>query len=390
MQKNMFIPNYRWKGSLNLMSSIQNWCWVQSKYDELDFLKSSYMKKFDNIILFVIDWLGYERIKNYWKWSFLEKYCIEKITSVFPSSTASSVTTFLTGVPPEEHAILWFNMRLKESATIVQVLPWRTKSWKFPLKSFLNPEDVFVQNNFFEKSNCDTFVVTHRDFWISNYNNFYNKTAKVFYYENLKNCFTQTIESVYYNNKKKYIYSYRDKFDTKCHSFWIDDKKVFEHFEYIDNYFEILKKKLIGSNTLLLVTADHGQINIPDENIIYLNIKHPELIKMLNIPLAWENRCHYCFVKNWFKQKFKDYVQKHLSDICDIFSINEIIEKEIYWLWNPNMKFFDRVGDYVLIAKNNYTIYDTTIWDKIDEDIWHHGGTTKQEMFVPLIKIECK
>lgn len=384
-----YLPNYSWKGNVNLMATIRNWCWNKSEYEELDLLKSEDLNEFQNVVLFVVDALWYERINTYGKWSFLEKNCIWKSTSVFPSTTSTAVTSFLTWVPWQEHCILWRNMWLKEISAITQILPRRTKIWKFPLQWVLKPEDVFVKPNFFSETSKDIFVITHKSYGVSDYNNYYNKNSKILYYEELHECFKEVLEAVNYNENKKYIYSYWAMFDDSCHTNWIDSNKVLDHFRDIDHQFKKLAENLKWTNTLILVTADHWQINIPQDKKIILNNDHSSLLDMLFIPLAWDNRCQYCFVKEWKHKEFREYVKKNLSHACEIFDKNEILEKNIYWIWKASKKFLDRIWDFVIIAKENYALYDITGW-KVDEDIWHHWWMTKEEIFVPIVRIDCK
>ena len=54
----------------------------------------------------------------------------------------------------------------------------------------------------------------------------------------------------------------------------------------------------------------------------------------------------------------------------------------------PNKKLFDRVGDYVLIMKENYIIKDSLAGRKVERNKGNHGGLSSQEMFVPLIVID--
>ena len=54
---------------------------------------------------------------------------------------------------------------------------------------------------------------------------------------------------------------------------------------------------------------------------------------------------------------------------------------------NIGAKLFDRVGDYVLVMKDNYVVEDSILGEKRPPHIGHHGGVSSGEMFVPLIVI---
>ncbi|MFC1686309.1 hypothetical protein ACFLZZ_04810 [Nanoarchaeota archaeon] len=51
-------------------------------------------------------------------------------------------------------------------------------------------------------------------------------------------------------------------------------------------------------------------------------------------------------------------------------------------MFKPNKKLWDRVGDYTLIGKKNYSFDEGEVNDGV------HGGVSKEEMFVPLIVIK--
>jgi hypothetical protein len=65
------------------------------------------------------------------------------------------------------------------------------------------------------------------------------------------------------------------------------------------------------------------------------------------------------------------------------FSISPIKEND-----RPEPRLFDRIGDYVLIMKENYIIKDFVLGETEKFHIGNHGGVSKEEMLVPLIVIE--
>lgn len=383
----MTLPNYDWKNTVNLISSIQWYCWVKQTYKELDLLKSEELNKYDNVVLFLVDWLGYNWLQKYAPGSFLSKNIVWDITSVFPSTTSTAVTTFSTWYTASEHAIMWRNMFVKEASSIIQILPWRNKILKNNLWDKLKIEDITVEWNFFEKSDKEIFIVTSELFKEkSNYNNFYNKNSKVLYYNTLNSFFDETCNAVTMNKKKKYIYSYWWDFDWYCHDFWIDSKEAIDHFVDLDYQFQKLYKKLEWTNTLLIVTADHWQINTEESKKLDLLKLFPELDDMLVVPMAWEERFQYCYIKDWYKDKFKNYIKSNLSEYIEIFSRDEVLEMKLFWYWNNN-KFLERIWDFLLIAKDNYTLFYNTLWEKLKEDIWFHWWLNDWEIKVPVICI---
>ncbi|MDD2487705.1 MAG: alkaline phosphatase family protein [Candidatus Gracilibacteria bacterium] len=390
MNKNapeQLFPNYDGSNTVNLISSIQGFCGVEQTYKELDFLKSEELEKYDNVVLFLVDALGYNWLREFGSESFLYKNMLCDMTSVYPSTTATSVTTFVTGKTASEHAVMGWNMFIKKAGCIIQLLPWRNKILGTSLGDKLQLEQISADSNFYEGSNKEIFVVTHDKILNSKFNLHYNKGSKALSYSDLNSCFDSVYNAVTMNKKRKYIYAYWSYFDDYCHDFGIDSKEAINHFEDIDYQFEKLQENLKGTNTLIVVSADHGQINIPDENKIDLTFSHPELVDMLTIPMAGESRYQYCFVKDGLFDRFREYVETKLSDYVTIYSKDEIIESKLYG-YGDNEQFKDRLGDFVLITKSNYAIFNTTLGEEMKKDRGFHGGVTDWETRVPVICIK--
>jgi hypothetical protein len=62
------------------------------------------------------------------------------------------------------------------------------------------------------------------------------------------------------------------------------------------------------------------------------------------------------FLRNGMELEFLDYFQKSMSDYFEIFSYKEILELKLYGIGNEHPRFFDRAGDYTLIAKKDIAI----------------------------------
>ena len=66
-----------------------------------------------------------------------------------------------------------------------------------------------------------------------------------------------------------------------------------------------------------------------------------------------------------------------------------MVKKGFYGLYKPNKKIFDRIGDYVLVMKDNYVLKDWVAGEDDDDFVAHHGGVSSQEMYVPLVVAKC-
>src|SRR3989344_4941128 len=103
MKSKFCLPNYKNGSVVNLMSSIGRAFGWKSEYGELKNLTSKEIKKYKNVVLIIVDGLGYEYLMKQER-SFLKENLRGKMTSVFLPTTTSALTSILTGVAPQQHA----------------------------------------------------------------------------------------------------------------------------------------------------------------------------------------------------------------------------------------------------------------------------------------------
>jgi len=72
----------------------------------------------------------------------------------------------------------------------------------------------------------------------------------------------------------------------------------------------------------------------------------------------------------------------------EILSRQEVIDKGWYGKGIENPRFRDRIGDYILLMRDNYVLKDTVLGSSGIKFQGYHGGMTPDEMRIPLIIIE--
>ncbi|KPJ90749.1 MAG: hypothetical protein AMJ53_12995, partial [Gammaproteobacteria bacterium SG8_11] len=108
-------PNYQDGSIVNLMSTVCAACDATiSPYNPHPDLSIAELKEAKNIIVLLIDGLGYHYIKRYGAGSTIEKFLKTSMTSVFPTTTSSAITTFATALAPMQHAVTGWFMHFKE------------------------------------------------------------------------------------------------------------------------------------------------------------------------------------------------------------------------------------------------------------------------------------
>ena len=244
-----------------------------------------------------------------------------------------------------------------------------------------------MKKNFFDQIKTASVNIKHKHYTDSEYNRLTGRGAKKLSFASLNGFFRQIKKAAHINNNRKFIYAYWDKLDSLCHRKGVKSREVKNHFDELDKKIESLAKSLKNDNTAIIVTADHGQIDTEKGKVIELK-NHPKFVETLAMPLCDEPRAAYCYVRPQKVKQFENYVKTVFKKICEIHKSSELIKNNYFGLFEPNKKLQDRVGDYVLIMKENYIMKDLVFGEEKNIFIGNHGGLSKEEMFVPLIVIK--
>lgn len=381
----MYLPNYEDGSIVNLMSSILQAYGQGSEYGPLRNLDIKSLRKATNIILLVLDGLGYEFTLRHGEGGIFNEYLRDKMTSVFPPTTATGITTFLTGLAPQEHGITGWFMLLKELGLVTRILPFNPRYGGLSLsRSQVDPRLIFDHEPMSARISADTFYVIPRNLYESDYTNATSVGAKKVAYDSLDGCLEEITKIVSSTSAKKFIYAYWAEFDALCHECGTESSETLGHFQKLSYSTALFLEALKKSNSIVLITSDHGLVDTKETDRISLK-KHPQFEETLTVPLCGEPRVAYCYVHPSKANQFREYAKTKLSNYCTLYNSRDLIKKHFFGLYKPNEKLFDRVGDYVLIMKEHYVIKDFTLGEAEHFLKANHGGVSKEEMFVPLI-----
>mgnify|MGYP000501206451 CR=1 FL=1 len=353
----MHPPNYKDGSLINLMSSLGSALGAKMTYKPLKILPPHELKDSTNIVLMVIDGLGYDYIKTDGQGSTFEKHMNGPIHSLFPSVTSAAIPLFLTGLDPQEHQITGWHMFLKEFGSVINSLPYQLKVSHFPLEHIKDISLVFNLKPFFNRIKVQSYVITYEDIVDSALSIATAGKAKRHGYKTLKGYFANIKKILKKNKKKTFIYAYWPKYDSIAHHHGLKSKQLHGHFKQLDKGLESFLKSIKGTHTTVIVTSDHGMIDVPRSRRIDVN-KHPVLAETLAVPLCGDFRYAYCYVKPDKTKQFEQYVRTTLKHCCTLHKSTDLVKKKYFGLFKPSKRFLDRIGDYTLIMKDNYAIYD--------------------------------
>jgi len=376
------LPDHGGGSLVNLMSSIATALGGTSPYPPLTALPPDALAGVRHLVLLVVDGLGLDYLSS--RDGALRRHLRGQITSVFPSTTASAIPTFLTGLAPQQHGLTGWNMYFREIGAIVAPLPFRVRTGRHALREAgVTPATLFGLTPLFDRLPLPCHVVSPRNIVHSDFNVALSGRAQRHGYETLDELFA-LIAGLLRRDAPGYIHAYWPQLDSLAHEHGIGSEPVAAAFAALDAAFDSLLDLVHSSGSRIIVTADHGFIDSPPEQTIDLD-DHPALRDSLLLPLCGEPRMAYAYIRAGRETQFECYIQERLADRIQLFRSEDIVQQG--WLGpgaaHPGLR--DRLGDYVLIPRGHAILRD---WLKGEERYTHvgvHGGLSEAEMIVPLI-----
>src|SRR5487761_2453755 len=172
----MHLPDYHGGSIVNLMRSIERAldaraCAAAAAYPDLGALPAQALAGARNIVLLVIDGLGYDYLTGAGADSALRRHLEARLTSVFPSTTATAVSTFLTGVGPQQHALTGWHMWLRELGCVATTLRFCPRHGGAPFSGAgIAPGSVFTTEPMFDRLAATSHVLSPASIVASDYN----------------------------------------------------------------------------------------------------------------------------------------------------------------------------------------------------------------------------
>ncbi|NMC06834.1 MAG: alkaline phosphatase family protein [Candidatus Lokiarchaeota archaeon] len=187
------------------------------------------------------------------------------------------------------------------------------------------------------------------------------------------------------NPGEKLVVAYWPGYDQIAHEAGLASPAALDHARLVASGLAGFIERITPSNpdTRIIITADHGFIDVAPGDLIQLDA-HPGLKETLALPLCGEPRATFCFVRPSKVSQFEGYVERHLSHACTAVPIKDVLAEELFGKFEHHPRFFDRVGDYILFMKGTHVIKDLLLGEARSRLIGYHGGTSEDEMLVPL------
>ncbi len=372
------FPDYLGNGFVNLIASFVEAGGGAPRHPPLAGLPVSELRSARNVVFVIVDGLGDNYLQANGAGGHIARQRRGAISAVFPSTTASAITTSFTGATPLEHGLTGWFTYFSAAACVGAPLPFRRRGEKASLG--VAPERIFLERSIFGGLAVRSIVVSHRTIIDSQYNVHHCGGAERRAYDDLAGFLDATVNAVKSGTQRKFIYAYWPQFDALAHQYGVASAEVRTHFGQLDAMYGELLARLIGTDTLVVLSADHGFMDSPDDESVELP---SNLAALLRFPLCGERRVAFCHVYD--KSAFVEKAQAVLGARAQVRPSSELVDEGWFGTGRAHPHFAERIGDVALVMQARGTVKDWVSGEPRHLHIGNHGGTSEDEMRIPLV-----
>ena len=322
----------------------------------------------DQIVLFVVDGLGWEQLQA--RRATVPTIATmegRSITTVAPSTTATALTSLTTGLPPGRHGVVGY--RIAVHGEVLNVLRWSTAAGdarqSIPPGKF-QPTAPFLGER--------PPVVTRAEYRTSGFTGAHLDPARYWGYRTLSTMVTEVDRRL--RASEPFVYAYYDGLDKVAHEYGLGDHYDAE-LTWIDHTIDRLLA-VLPRRAALVVTADHGQVDVGD-NVVELGSDVLSLCSMQ----SGEGRFRWLHARAGRAAALCDAALAAHEGDAWVLPRDQMLADG--WFGpDVNDAALARLGDVALVARRDVAFHDPQ-----DTGPYHlvgrHGALTSAEMLVPLL-----
>ena len=343
----------------------------------------------DHVVFLLLDGFGMNFVDTLPVDSYVRQNTALTICSTLPTSTGPNLMTLATGRWPGTHGNLGWDVHIPRLGERIQPLPWRvTRTGKPPHEVGFSPmELLFAPMIPFRNLGSFTFVVKD-DLAATTTTQMYGQ-HRTLGYSTEEDPFTQIAETVLGEISsapgKSFTYVYWTDVDSCAHAYGETHPITRSAVRQAAALVEVLGNALNGK-ARLIVTADHGHLDSPDEVWTTLTPSAPLSQHLTCVP-AGEPRTIFFHTKPGSDERFQDLFDAGLGGRFTLLRTELAIEMGLF---GPAELITDaareRMGNFFALSRGRWSLYASDSEDEITLQSMH-GGITTAESIVPLIVV---
>ncbi len=326
-------------------------------------------------VVFLIDGLGWSLLRAHrgdapYLASLLDER--EPITSGVPSTTATSITSFGTGLPPGRHGLVGYTSRIPGTDDLMDALKWDKR---------VDPVDYQPHPSLFARgcaSGLDMTVVARRVFERSGLTIASQRGGAFVGADSVGERIAAAVRSA--RSTRSVTYLYDGELDATGHRSGCESWAWRHELATVDAFAQRLRSAL-PSQTALVVTADHGMVDIAASDRLHID-DEPDLVSGVRL-VGGEARFRHLYCVNGAVDDVRTRWAERLGGRAVVLTRDEAAERG--WFGEVEPRVATRIGDVVVASLADCAIVSASRFPHEAKLIGLHGSVTAEEMLIPLL-----
>lgn len=295
--------------------------------------------------------------------------------TVFPSTTAAALTSLLTGVDPGTHGIVGYRTRIPGTLSAPnQLHGWETDGLD-PL-TWQRAEPLFAERA------GRAFVVSKPSYTGTGFTEATLRGASFFPSDDLDER-VRIAADLAARHPGSVTYLYAPELDTAGHRDGWESDRWTDTLERVDAAARRLAG-LIDARTGVLVTADHGMVDVPAHKHVLLRAGNPRLDGVAL--LGGEPRMLHLYAEEGRADAVASTWAQSEATRAWVMTRDEAIGAGLFGAVDDEVR--PRIGDVLVAARGRTAYYDDREPDKRPQKmVGQHGSLTDEERTVPLLRL---
>jgi hypothetical protein len=389
--KGFYLPDYDGGSIVNLLASVIRSRGGGSPHRELSGLPASRLEHVKNVVYVLVDGMGEAQLQELRDRgegrAFFAEHERQVISTVFPATTASAVTTLATGATPREHAIIGWHLHLHDLGLDSTILKGTTRTGQPMVGPEFDLDAYLALPSHLDSVRGRRELLTPSAILHSRFSSAGTLWHRGLSYKTLTGMERQVV-SFARRRGRGLAYAYWPSYDGYCHELGTGHPGARSHLADIDQMLGRLVRRLSGTDTMLLVLADHGLVDTRRDQRVELSEVEGLYDCLATLP-SGDARAVCCFVRPAKVGTFLSIVKRRLGAACVCIPGEELIGLGAFGPGAEHPTLRHRLGDYVLLARGSYAFNAAVAGSTSGFHVGNHGGMCEREVRVPLFTVHC-
>jgi hypothetical protein len=293
-------------------------------------------------------------------------------TAGVPTTTATSLSSFGTGLPPGAHGLVGFTSRIPGTDRLLNALFWDKsvdpKQWQPHATAFTG----------LRLNGASVTVVNKREFRDSGLTVAAHRGADFVGADRVGERIAAAVAAS--RERPSLTYLYDGDLDWTGHRYGVDSEPWLQQLVMVDAQAELLREAL-PPEVRLMVVADHGMVDSPSSHRVDVD-RELDLRDGL-VLMGGEARFRHLYCRTGADATVAATWTELLGDRAEVLTRDEAMMRG--WFGAVEPAVLPRIGDVLVACRGDHAVVSTVDFAYESTLVGLHGSLTEDEMLIPML-----